>query len=391
MSESTNREAGNRHHGHAADRNIRVACIDIGTVTCRLAVATMSFGHVLHMDKTSTICDLGEGLSATGRIGEAARTRVVACITSYMQRIATTKIDGVCCTLTSAARDASNSSELLGDLAALGLTPEVIPGSVEGALTFLGVASDFVDTDLIVADNGGGSTELAAGRLSSGGMVRSDGTPTPDATVRHDALSAGGALGAGDALSASGALGAGGALDLAFVESVDVGCRRITERFLSADGLDSAEEIAAARAFAHTMLAPAAARAQDAVPTARTLVTCGGTVTTLVAFRDKLVPYDPERVHRATLTRDDIDTLSAQLAALSLAQRATLPGLQAKRAPVILGGAIIVSELLGILALNELVVSEHDLLYGLALSAAAALTHTTAPCSWVPRLSPPPL
>lgn len=323
----------------------RVACIDVGTVTARLAVCDVEGGRVRRMAKTSTICNLGEGLSATGRIGDAARARVLDCVDRYLANARQAAARVVCCTLTSAARDASNSAELEGDLVARGLLPEVIAGRVEGSLTFLGVAQDFPDERILVADNGGGSTELAVGSLGERG------------------------------------------LRLEAVTSVDVGCRRVTERFLPGDGPASDDQVAAARAFCRGPL-ETAFEGEGLRDRASRLVVTGGTVTSLVAVRDALVPYDPLRVHLSELGRDDVESLAVRIAGLSLGERAELPGLQPKRSGVILGGALAVVELMGVAGFDRLTVSESDLLFGLAICAEATRTGAESPLGWHPRLAP---
>ena len=333
----------------------RVACIDIGTVTARLAVADVEGGRVLRLAKHSEICNLGEGVDATGRLSQAAMERVFACVRGYVESAREAGAEAACCTLTSAARDAENAPELGAALDSLGLDPLVIPGEIEGALTFLGVARDFAGRRILVADNGGGSTELALGSLR------------PD-----------------------------GVLDLSFVRSIDVGCRRVTEKFLSAAPLPSKDDLEAAHAFAAEAFAPAVAegglfaagdaRATEGAP--EHLVVCGGTVTSLVAMSLGLDPYDPTRVHLARLSREEVEGLEARLAGLTVEQRAELPGLQSKRAPVILGGAVAVSELMRQTGFGELVVSESDLLFGLATVASAALTGEGSPVVWKPTMRP---
>ena len=325
----------------------RVACIDIGTVTCRLAVADVDGGRVQRMAKQTTICDLGEGLAATGRISDAARDRVLACVEAYLVGARSAGAPVASCTLTSAARDAANSGELMRGLEQRGLQPQVIPGDIEGRLTFLGVAQDFPGVPILIADNGGGSTELALGAMDNG------------------------------------------VVDLAFVRSADVGCRRITELFLAAspDGVPTSDQLRAAHEWAHDQLAPAveAARATGMVP--KCLLACGGTVTTLVAMNAKLVPYDSAFVHLHELTLEQVSRLESQMASLTVEQRAELPGLQRKRAGVILGGTIIIDELLRILGFDALTVSESDLLFGLSISAAAAKEGVESPIAWQPTLA----
>ena len=325
----------------------RVACIDIGTVTARLAVADVAQGRVERMLKQSTICNLGEGLEATGRICDGALERVTTCVDGYLAMARQAGVRLACCTLTSAARDASNSDELLAALARRGLSPEVISGVTEGSLTFLGVAQDFPGEQILVADNGGGSTELARGWLG------------------RDALS------------------------LPWVRSIDVGCRRVTEKHLSAGDPPSAADVEAARTFARAPFDAAVADMLSVVPErASRLVVTGGTSTTLVAISERLVPYDPRRVHLASLSRETIDGWVARLASMRESDRAELPGIQPKRAPVILGGAVAVAELMHAAGFEELTVSESDLLFGLSIVAALTLDGNESPVVWRPELRP---
>ncbi len=324
----------------------RVACIDIGTVTARLAIADVEAGRVVRLGKQSTICNLGEGVDATRVLKQEAMERVFIACRGYVEAAREAGVQGICCTLTSAARDAKNAGELGCALASLGLEPMVIPGQIEGALTFLGVAQDFADQRILVADNGGGSTELACGSLT------------------------------------------GRVLDLDFVESVDVGCRRLTEKFFSAAATAGEKDLAAAHAYAAEFFAPAVERgglaAGNGEKAPRALVVTGGTVTTLVALDLALDPYDPSRVHLARLSRQKVEELEARLAALTVEERAKLPGIQAKRAPVILGGASAVGELMRQTGFDELVVSESDLLFGLSLVAAATLEGAPSAVVWKP-------
>ncbi len=323
----------------------RVAVIDIGTVTARLAIADVEDGRVQRLARRSTIVNLGEGVDRTARLSAEACDRLIVCIDGYLQAIRDARVDATCCTLTSAARDAKNSGDLLDAFAARGLVAQVIPGDVEGSLTFLGVAQDFEGERLLVADNGGGSTEFALGMLDA---------------------SAG--------------------LDLQRVRSIDVGCRRITDRFLSREDPPSADDLRAAHEFARGEFAAVASWWADGGKPSRVVVT-GGTSTTLVALSKALVPYESSQVHLAQLTREQVRAQGDRLAALTVAERAGLAGIQPQRAPVILGGAVAVSEILGATGFSELTVSESDLLFGLALTVAATACDEPTPVSWRPRLS----
>lgn len=323
---------------------VRVAVIDVGTVTARLALADVDGGKVVRMMRQSNIVNLGQDVDKTGVLAQDACERLLACIDGYLAQVEQSKPAAVCCTLTSAARDAKNSADLLAALAARGLTAQVIPGKVEGSLTFLGVAQDFANTKLLVADNGGGSTEFALGSLTDG------------------------------------------VLELDAVRSIDVGCRRITEKFLSREDPPSDEDVRAAHDFAAQAFAPVADWPLPADAKDRLLVVTGGTSTTLVALEKELVPYDSSKVHLASLTADAVERQERRLAAITVADRAELPGIQAKRAPVILGGVIAVREVMRAAGVDKLVVSESDLLMGLTLTTAATVNREPSPVGWRPEL-----
>ena len=332
----------------------RVAVIDIGTVTARLAVADVSSGRVARLAKSSDIVNLGQDVDRTGRLREDAQRRLLGCVDLYLASAREARAPAVCCTLTSAARDAENAADLLAELDRRGLAAQVIPGEVEGSLTFLGVAQDFGGRRIMVADNGGGSTEVAVGSLADGE----------------------------------------GGLAIEWVRSVDVGCRRLTEKFLahadppSEGDLARAHELAAERLSGAIRAASAAAAASGA-PAARPerLVVTGGTATTLVAVEKGLEPYDPRQVHLQTLSRTDVDALERRLCGLTVEGRAAHPRIQAKRAPVILGGTVAVAELMRAAGFDELTVSESDLLFGLSIVAASTLDGAPSPLGWRPELT----
>ena len=324
----------------------RIACIDVGTVTCRVAVADVEGGRVTRLAKSSTIVNLGEGLTQTGRISSQAIERLLSCVDAGLEAARSAGAESVCCTLTSASRDAANSDELLAELADRGLRAQVIPGDIEARLTFLGVSQDFPGQTILVADNGGGSTELALGRLEADG------------------------------------------LDLAAVRSVDVGCRRVTDMFLSREDPPNAEDLAKAHAFAAKLLGAAADELGLREGGADALVCTGGTATSLVAMEAQLKVYDSAFVHLHELTLESTSALEEQLAHRTLADRAKMIGLQPQRAPVILAGTIIVGELMRVLGFDALRVSESDLLFGLSLTADAVASGRPSPLPWEPTLAP---
>lgn len=320
---------------------VKIAAIDLGTVSSRLLCAEMSNGQITASTKRTVITDLGERVDATGVFAPAAIDRVTQACTEFVRRAREFGAQHVCCTLTSAARDVSNGNDLLDRLRDLGLVPQVIPGEVEARLTFYGVAHDFANERIAVADSGGGSTELVVGRACDGG------------------------------------------LELDCTESLNIGCRRVTERFFSsvppsADELDKAA--AWARAQFERYWAGLANRPER-------LVAVGGTVTTLVAMVHELAVYDSHFVHLRDLTIEQVEDGIDRMRSLTVEQIAQLPGIQAKRAPVILAGAIVVRELMRAGGYGRLTVSENSLLAGAAATIYEAAVSGRTVIGWIPELS----
>ena len=323
-----------------------LAAIDIGTVTARLALAQVEDGRVIRMAKYTEIVNLGEGVDKTKRLLPEAIHRCVGCVSSYVDHARKEGAEAVVCTLTSAARDAENAPDLGMGLASLGLEPMIIPGEIEGALTFLGVSHDFANHRILVVDSGGGSTELVVGTLASQ------------------------------------------QLDINFVESVDLGCRRLTERFNLSSDHPSAEEIDGAHQMAAQMMSEAIGRAQQQCAAPELLVGVGGTATSLIAIRDHLDPYDPSKVHLNHISINEVTQIEGLLANKTLKEREDITGLQAKRAPVMLAGTILLAELMKNSGFKHLVVSESDLLFGLVITAAAVHQGKQSPVIWQPILRP---
>ena len=343
-----------------------LAAIDIGTVTARLALAQVEDGRVIRMAKYTEIVNLGEGVDTAKRLLPEAIHRCVGCVSSYVDHARKEGAEAVVCTLTSAARDAENAPDLGMGLASLGLEPMIIPGEIEGALTFLGVSHDFENHRILVADSGGGSTELVVGTLA--------GQPA--------------AQGAGQGAGQSTDQRAGQQLDINFVESVDLGCRRLTERFNLSSDHPSAEDIDGAHQMAVQMMSEAIGRAQQQCATPELLVGVGGTATSLIAIRDHLDPYDPSKVHLNHISLDEMLQIEGLLASKTLKEREAITGLQAKRAPVMLAGTILLAELMKNSGFKHLVVSESDLLFGLVVTAAAVHQGKQSPVIWQPILRP---
>lgn len=319
-----------------------LAIIDIGTITARLALSRVEGGRLQELTKQSHIVNLGVGVDITGKLDAAAIERVSECVARYVNTAREAGARYVACTLTSAARDATNARELLERLEACGLKAQVIPGEVEGHLTFLGVAQDFIGHRLLVADNGGGSTELAWGELAQTGLA------------------------------------------MGLVRSTNVGARRLTDRYLSSVKPADAADLQRAHAFAASLFAPVIDEACEKGLQAERLVACGGTATSLVAMSLELKPYDSSRVHLAELSYEQVVGLEHQLAALSVEERAHLAGLQPKRAPLILAGSVAISELMKQTGVGSITVSESDLLVGMSLTLDAATRGRVTSVGWTP-------
>lgn len=353
-----------------------LAAIDIGTVTARLALAQVEDSRVIRMAKYTEIVNLGEGVDTTKRLLPEAIHRCVGCVSSYVDHARKEGAEAVVCTLTSAARDAENAPDLGMGLASLGLEPMIIPGEIEGALTFLGVSHDFENHRILVADSGGGSTELVVGTLAG----------QPAAQDAGQSAGQPAAQGAGQQLGGQ-QLG-GQQLDINFVESVDLGCRRLTERFNLSSDHPSTEDIDGAHKMAAQMMSEAIGRAQQQCAAPELLVGVGGTATSLIAVRDHLDPYDPAKVHLNHISLDEVLQIEGLLASKTLKEREDITGLQAKRAPVMLAGTILLAELMKNSGFKHLAVSESDLLFGLVITAAAVHQGKQSPVIWKPILRP---
>ena len=332
-------------HESDARRTVRIAAVDLGTVSSRLLCATVSDGRIVSSTKRTVITDLGEGVDATGLFSQGAVARVLSACEDFSADIAAFAPDAVCTTLTSAARDVSNGETLLDGLRGLGLSPQVIPGEVEARLTFYGVAHDFPGQRIVVADSGGGSTELAVGAWN------------PEF--------------------------AGNALALDRVRSLDIGCRRVTERFLAGDP-PAADERSRATAWVRSQFAAY----WDALPQRPDrLVAVGGTVTSLVAMVHKLERYDSHFVHLRDLSLDEVRGCIEHMASLPISDIAAQPGIQPKRAPVILAGALVIRELMETGGYDRLTVSENSLLAGMAATIYETLNGEGTAIGWTPELS----
>jgi exopolyphosphatase/guanosine-5'-triphosphate,3'-diphosphate pyrophosphatase len=300
----------------------KVAAIDIGTNSVLLVIAAAGPQGAEPLVQRATITRLGEGVDQTRRLAPAAVERNLACLRAYaddLRQHGSPRLDVVG---TSALRDAQGAGEFLDEAERiLGVRPRVIAGDEEARLTFRGALSGLaLSGKLLVFDVGGGSTELIVG----------------DAASKQTSARV----------------------------SLDIGSVRLTERHVKSDPPSHAE-LAAIEADIARELDSAAPLSSLVSGEPLTLVGVAGALTTLKAIELALAPYDGARVHGAALTLSVVEALCIKLAALPLAERKLLPGLEPKRADVIVAGALIVRDLMRRVAAAQTIVSDRGVRFGL--------------------------
>ncbi|MFB9366390.1 Ppx/GppA phosphatase family protein [Kitasatospora albolonga] len=307
----------------------RVGAIDCGTNSIRLLVADLDpeTGEITDLDRRMVINRLGQGVDRTGRLAPEALERTFAACREYAAVLAEHGVgpDRLRFVATSASRDAENSAEYVaGVKEILGVEPTVVSGEEEARLSFTGATKELTGgqfpSPYLVFDLGGGSTEFVLG---------------------------------GESVEAA--------------RSVDIGCVRLTERhFEGGAGVPTEEQTARARADVEAALD----RAAEVVPltSAATLVGLAGTVTTVAGIALELPEYDSARIHHARLTVGQVRETAHRLLAMDHAERAAIPVMHPGRVDVIGAGALVLLEIMERTGAAELVVSEHDILDGVAWS-----------------------
>ena len=302
----------------------RVAGIDCGTNSIRLLVADVhpGTGELIELDRRMTIVRLGQGVDRTGRLAPEALERTFAACRAYAEVIRELGAEKVRFVATSASRDAENRDEFVAGVKdILGVEPEVITGDQEAEFSFTGATGELSGTEkYLVVDIGGGSTEFVVGN-------------------RH----------------------------VEAARSVDIGCVRLTERHVRSDP-PAAAEVDAIRADVRAALA----LAEETVPVAAagTLVGLAGSVTTVAAIALGLEEYDSERIHHSRISRDQVAAVVERLLASTHDERAAIAVIHPGRVDVIAAGALVLLEIMERTGAREVVVSEHDILDGIALSVA---------------------
>jgi exopolyphosphatase/guanosine-5'-triphosphate,3'-diphosphate pyrophosphatase len=307
---------------------MRVAVVDIGTNSTRLLVADVdpATSSITELERRTTITRLGQGVDRTAALAPEATQRVFDALTDYQAAIDRHGATATTAVLTSAVRDATNGAAFTQEVRdRFGLDARTITGDEEARLTFLGATDDRPGDHrrLAVFDVGGGSTELVVGR---------------DAAVE-------------------------------FHVSTQAGVVRQTERFLRSDP-PRPEELQALAAEAREIFAAAVPPATRA--SAEGGIAVAGTATSAASILQELDPYDPARVHGFRLLRAQCEMLLARLAAMAEAERRAVTGLHPDRAPAIVAGLVLLIEAMRTFDLDEVEVSEHDILRGAALDRAAA-------------------
>ncbi|MFJ8957036.1 MULTISPECIES: Ppx/GppA phosphatase family protein [unclassified Streptomyces] len=312
----------------------RVAAIDCGTNSIRLLVADANpeTGELVDLDRRMTIVRLGQGVDKTGRLAPEALERTFAACREYAEVIKEHGAEKLRFVATSASRDAENRADFVsGVLDILGVEPEVITGDQEATFSFTGATKELtgradLDKPYLVVDIGGGSTEFVVG----------------DDTVRA-------------------------------ARSVDIGCVRMTERHLVAeDGTVSDPPTPAQIEAIRQDIGEALDLVNQTVPltAARTLVGLAGSVTTVAALALGLSEYDSTAIHHSRISFDKVAELTDWLLTSSHDQRALKPVIHPGRVDVIASGALVLRLIMEWIGAREVVVSEHDILDGIAWSIA---------------------
>jgi exopolyphosphatase/guanosine-5'-triphosphate,3'-diphosphate pyrophosphatase len=302
---------------------MRVAVADVGTNSTRLLIADVGDDRVEdELERRSVVTRLGAGVDADGHLREDAMERVYSTLDEFKQEIDRHQAEKRIAVLTSAVRDATNGADFARAIEdRYGFEPHVLTGDEEATLTFLGATSERDPADMtptLVVDIGGGSTELVVGSSREANFHVS----TQAGVVRH------------------------------------------TERHIHHDPPkeDELDELAA---DAKTIIE--AAVPEDIRKAIGRGIAVAGTATSLAAIDQQLDPYDPDKVHGYALPRNHAEQILKDLAAIPLDQRRETKGLHPDRAPTIIAGVLILLEVMTVIGLDEIEVSEHDILRGAAL------------------------
>ena len=306
---------------------MRVAAIDCGTNSIRLLIADITDGTLIDVIRTMVIVRLGEGVDKTGEFSQGALGRTFAALDSFEALIREHKPERIRFVATSASRDVSNRAEFVSGIKSrLGIEPDVISGDEEAELSFIGATADLLnqvnppEAPYLVIDIGGGSTEFVLG------------TSAPTDSI-----------------------------------STNIGCVRMTERNLTSDPPTTAQ-IAAATADVDAAID----QAFQVVPIAqaKSLIGLAGSVTTVAALALGLSEYDSEKIHGSRISAKAVHQVTQDLLHMKRADRAALGPMHEGRIDVIGGGALVLDRIMQRTGIREVLVSERDILDGIARNLA---------------------
>ncbi len=310
-------------------RPMRLAGIDIGTLTCRLLIADLPpSGRLREARSERRILRLGQGVDQTKRLSVSAMDRVIQCLKEWREVIDSSHVDADTVVATSAVRDAENRNEFLSRVNhEAGFEVEIITGEEEARRTLLGIRSGLPEgvTDVLALDIGGGSTEFILDRPGQNPIVR----------------------------------------------SIDIGVVRLCERLLHHDP-PTDEEVRQAREWVRKETEAAVAGLPR--PDGLTFVGTAGTITTLAAMAQKLPAYEPARIHNYRLQLRTIQELEQAILGRTKVERVGLPGLENGREEVIAAGAIIIRAIMKTLGMPNVLVSDLGLREGVLIDLAERIT-----------------
>ena len=308
----------------------RLAAVDVGTNSVRLLVADCDGSKTSTLARYMTITRLGAGVDAEGELLEEALGRTVYAIKGFCQQAEELSPDAMRIAATSALRDSANKEVFLERTsAATDIEPEVLSGEQEARLSFLGAVSDLArklkkSKKALVFDIGGGSTEIMIGGREILGMW-----------------------------------------------SRDVGCVRMSERFLESDPPSSVQ---LARMESHIVTEVIDPLQQARESGFNLAVGLAGTVTTISAIVQGLPAYESARIHHSRINREEVEEIYRQLASQTLEERMQVKGLEPARADVIVGGTAVLRAIMDLADIEDVLVSEKDILDGLVLDLFGRLS-----------------
>ena len=299
---------------------MRRAAIDLGTHTGRLIIAEVVQGQIKNtILKETRIVGLGENTAQTGVISDLALSRAIKALREFADLIRKNQATLLRAITTNAVRISKNRHDVLELIKAeTGLTVELVSGSEEAELGSLGIQSAFGNADFMSFDIGGGSTEFS--------FVKSQNEIQ--------------------------------------VESLPIGAVSLTERYIASDPINEHDYTSLTRGIDGIIL-PAL---HDKRGFSKLLIGIAGTITNLAAIKHSMAVYDPQLIHKSCLSYSEINDMLVNFRRLDLAERKQIIGLEPERAPYILAGTVLIKNILRVLQLSEVTVSEAGLLEGLVLS-----------------------